>query len=108
MAASARQIERSYSAAAIGCLTVGLLVIGFSAAALIIFEFLGASDIALMTLEGQITLRSILRGLLFVMLPTLGVAFLLTAWVMLTYRKSVRSDGGERPAKSSRDAPLSI
>jgi hypothetical protein len=93
-------MERSYCATVIGCLTVGLLVLGFSAMALILFEVLGASDIALMTLEGQITLRSILRLLLFVMLPTLGVAFLATAWVMWSYRKSVRSDGAERPDKA--------
>ena len=101
-------MERNYSAALFGCVTVGLLVLGFSAVALILFEVLGASDIALMTLEGQITLRSILWLLLFVMLPTLGVAFLLTAWVMRSYRKSVRSDRGERPEKASPDAPLSV
>ena len=81
------KIERAYSAVAFGSLTVGVLVLAFSLVFFILAEVWGRG--AMMSPDAQHDLHAIVRGLVFVMLPTLGVAFLLAAHTMWRYRKVV-------------------
>ncbi len=68
------KIERAYSAVVFGTLTVGVLELAFSLVFFILAEVVGRS--AMMNPDAQHDLHAIVRALVFVMLPTLGVAFL--------------------------------
>lgn len=81
------RIERAYSAVVFGSLTVGVLVLAFSLVFFILTEVLGRS--AMMSPDAQHDLHAIVRALVFVMFPTLGVAFLLASHTMWRYRKIV-------------------
>src|SRR5213594_4218103 len=97
MSAKVEDLERGYSATLIGCLVVGLLIIAFCLTIVTVFEIKGASRMALVIPEGPTILRSIVRLLVFGMLPTLGVAFLATAYTMQNIEKPFAS----RLAKAS-------
>ena len=82
------KIEHAYAAVLFGSLTVGVLLLVFSSAFFVLSEVWGRN--AMRNPDAQADLYAIVWALAFVMLPTLGIAFLLAAHTMWRYRKVVR------------------